>query len=303
MPSLAAYFMRIQLFLTKPIVRFAGIPASRKAQDQLGRLTQRALKEQVRYEDIRFERFEASFAQPRAGQAPDAGVILYLHGGGYTAGMLDYCKAFGGILSVACGLRTLCVAYRLAPEHRFPAALDDAMAAYDYLLEQGYAGRILVAGESAGGGLAFCLGLRLRDEDRPMPCGFIGISPWADLMFSGNSYSNNVRRDPSLCRESLAYYTLMYAAGREDEPYVSPVLGEFSGFPPVLLTVGSEEILFDDAKTLHARIREAGVPAELIVGKGLWHVYPLYGLPESRDAIRRMAKFIWERLDTSGNEA
>lgn len=296
MPSLAARLMRIQLFLTKPIVRFAGIPASRVAQDQLGRLTVRALKEQVAYEDVEFDNFTASFVQPRGGKAPDAGVILYLHGGGYTAGWLDYCRAFGSILAIATGLRTFCVAYRLAPEDRYPAALDDAVAAYDRLLQDGYAGRIVVVGESAGGGLSFCLGQRLLLENKPMPAGVVAISPWADLTLAGGSYQNNVRRDPSLCRESLAYYALMYAAGRETEPLVSPVFGDLSGFPPVLMTAGSEEILLDDARTLHAHLEAAGVPAELIVEKGLWHVYPLYGLPESRRAVKRIAEFIWERL-------
>lgn len=298
MPSFAALFMRVQLFITKPITRFAGIPAARKAQDQLGRLTVRALKERVEYDDIAFEHFMASYAQPKKRQDIGAGVILYLHGGGYTAGGLDYCKAFGGVLTVASGLPTLCVAYRLAPEHRFPAALDDAVTAYDSLLAKGYAPeRIIVAGESAGGGLSFALGLRLRDEGKPLPAGVIGVSPWADLSFTGKSYQNNVRRDPSLRREFLAYNVIMYAAGREDEAYVSPIFGDFSGFPPSLLFAGSEEILLDDARTLQKRLIEGGAAAELIVEKGLWHVYPLYGLPESRKAIARMVEFIDERLE------
>ncbi|MDO4572983.1 MAG: alpha/beta hydrolase [Clostridia bacterium] len=296
MPSLAALFMRLQLHLTKPIVRFAGIPAARLAQDQLGRLTVRALKERVTYEDCAFETFSASFASPKTLVSQDA-VILYLHGGGYTAGGLDYCKAFGGVLAEACGLKTFCVAYRLAPEHRYPAALDDALEAYGRLLAMGWpAERIVVAGESAGGGLSFCLGLRLKSEGRPLPAGFVGISPWADLTFQGASYHNNVRRDPSLCRESLAFYVIMYAAGHEDEPFVSQVLGEFSGFQPSLLYAGGDEILLDDARTLAVRLQAAGAQAELIVENGLWHVYPLYGLPESRRAIRRMAEFIQERL-------
>lgn len=298
MPSFAALFMRMQLFITKPITRFAGIPAARVAQDQLGRLTVRALKERVEYEDIAFEQFMAGFARPKQGQDISEGVILYLHGGGYTAGGLDYCKAFGGVLAVACGLPALCVAYRLAPEHRFPAALDDAVTAYDSLLQKGYAPeRIIVAGESAGGGLSFCLGLRLKAEGKPLPAGFIGVSPWADLSFSGKSYQNNVRRDPTLRSEFLAYNVIMYAAGREDEAYVSPIFGDFSGFPPCLLFAGSEEILLDDARTLQQRLLEGGAKAELIVEKGLWHVYPLYGLPESRKAIARMVTFIEERLE------
>lgn len=298
MPSFAALFMRMQLFITKPITHFAGIPAARVAQDQLGRLTVRALKEQVEYEDVALANCMASFAWPKQQHETAEGVILYLHGGGYTAGGLDYCKAFGGILASAAGIPAFCVAYRLAPEHRFPAALDDAVAAYDCLLEKGFAPeRIIVAGESAGGGLSFCLGLRLKDEGKPMPAGFIGVSPWADLSFTGKSYQNNVRRDPTLRREFLAYNVIMYAAGREDESYVSPIFGNFEGFPPCLLFAGSEEILLDDALTLQKRLLEGGAEAELIVEKGLWHVYPLYGLPESRRAVARMVTFIRERLE------
>ncbi len=297
MPSIAALLMRVQLYLTKPIVRFAGIPASRKAQDQLGRLTVGALKEHVTYEDVPMEHFSACFALPRENADEQAGVILYLHGGGYTAGGPDYSKAFGGILASASGLKTLCAAYRLAPENRYPAALDDAMAAYEYLLMRGCSPkRIILAGESAGGGLCFCLLMRLKSEGRPLPAGVVALSPWADLTLSGASCRNNLYRDPTLCRESLAYYALVYAAGHETEPCVSPIFGDFSGFPPALIMAGSEEILLDDAKTLHRLMTEAGVSSTLDVASGMWHVYPLYGLPESRQAIRRIAAFIQERL-------
>ena len=300
MPSFSALMMKFQMHLAKPIVRFSGIDASRKAQDGLGKISTKALKSLVSFVDIPFERFSASFAEPVDCTARETHVVLYLHGGGYTAGGLDYAKGFGGVLAAATKVSMFCVAYRLAPEHKFPAALDDAMEAYEYLLNLGYSPEnIAFAGESAGGGLIYCLALRCKAEGKPMPGCMLGISPWADLTMSGKSYSNNVLRDPSLCRESLAYYAVVYAAGHEDEAYVSPVFGEFDGFPPSLIFAGGDEILLDDSRTLYKRLQEAGCRAELHVENGMWHVYPLYGTPEGRWAVVKMAEFIRRELHIS----
>lgn len=301
MPSLRANLLKLQLHLAKPIVRFTGIEASRRAQDALGTITSRLLEPAVTYEPVEFDGFEACFAVPQKLQADDR-AILYLHGGGYTAGGLSYCKAFGGVLAMSTGLRALCVAYRLAPEHRHPTALDDAEMAYDRLLSLGYAPEnIAFAGESAGGGLIYCLALRLKQKGKPMPACLVGISPWADLTMGGRSYSNNVLRDPSLCRESLAYYVLVYAAGRETEPTVSPVFGDFHGFPPSLLFAGGDEILLDDSRTLCERLRDAGAEASLHIEPGMWHVYPLYGTPEGKTALQKMTAFLHAALHMEAN--
>ena len=297
MPSFAALFMRMQLFITKPITHFAGIPAARVAQDQLGRMTAEMLKTKVNFESVEFERFAACFAVSTACEAPCDRAVLYLHGGGYTAGGLDYAKGFGALLASQTQVSVFCVAYRLAPEHKFPAAQDDAMAAYQYLLDSGYKPeQIAIAGESAGGGLALSLGLRIRDEEKPLPACIVAISPWADLTLSGSSYNNNVRLDPTLIRESLAYYVIAYAAGHEDEPYVSPVLGDYSGFPPTLLFAGSDEILLSDAKTVYKHLKKANVESKLVVEEGMWHVYPLYGTPEGKRAVLEMSSFIRTRI-------
>lgn len=297
MPSIRAMLMRLNLQLTKPFARFAGIPAARKGQDALGKISASVLKTMVSYRDVPFEGFSCCFATPVECTTADSHIILYLHGGGYTAGELDYARGFGGVLAASTRVNTFCVAYRLAPEHKYPAAVDDAMQAYRYLLGLGYLPEhIAFVGESAGGGLSFCLALRCRDEGMPLPSCIVGISPWTDLTLSGNSYSNNVRRDPSLIRESLAYYALVYAAGKETSPYVSPLHGEFSGFPPTLLFVGGSEILLDDSRSLYQKLLDAGCDATLHVEPHMWHVYPLYGLPESRRAVKMMTEFILERL-------
>ena len=295
--TLGTRLLRMQLRLTKPIARFATIDDARKAQDQLGRMTAEILKTKVSFEPVEFDHFAACFAISNNCVEPCDRAVLYLHGGGYTAGGLDYAKGFGGLLAAQTRVSVLCAAYRLAPEYKFPAAQDDAMDAYQYLLDSGYAPeKIAIAGESAGGGLALSLALRLRDEGKPMPACIVTISPWADLTLSGSSYNNNVRLDPTLIRESLAYYVIAYAAGHEDEAYVSPILGDFSGFPPTLLFAGSDEILLSDAKTVYKRMRKAGVESKLVVEEGMWHVYPLYGTPEGKKALEEMSLFIQTRL-------
>lgn len=297
MPSLDARILKMYLRLAKPLVRFTGIEAARTAQDQLGRITAGRLKTKVSFEPVDTAAFTACFAVSNRCETPCYRAILYLHGGGYTAGGLDYAKGFGGLLAEHTGLSVCCVAYRLAPEHKFPAALEDAEAAYLHLLTSGYRPEhIALAGESAGGGLVFALAQKLRDDGVPLPKCLVAISPWSDLTLSGASYRNNVRRDPTLIRESLAYYVLAYAAGHETEPYVSPVFGDLTGLPSSLLFAGSDEILLDDAKTIHKRLHACGVYSELIVEDGLWHVYPLYGIPESRRALQKITSFIREEL-------
>ena len=295
--TLGTRLLRMQLRLTKPIARFATIDDARKAQDQLGRMTAEILKTKVNYEEVQFEHFPACFAISNVCEAPCDRAVLYLHGGGYTAGGLDYAKGFGGLLAAQTRVSVFCVAYRLAPEHKFPAAQDDAMEAYQYLLDSGYQPEnIAVVGESAGGGLALSLVLRLRDEGKPLPACVVGISPWADLTLSGSSYNNNVRLDPTLIRESLAYYVIAYAAGHEDEAYVSPVLGDYTGFPPTLLFAGSDEILLSDAKGVYRHLKKANVESKLVVEEGMWHVYPFYGTPEGKRALEEMSAFIRSRV-------
>jgi len=295
--TLGTRLLRMQLRLTKPIARFATIDDARKAQDQLGRMTAEMLKTKVSFEPVTFERFTACFAVSNACEEPCDRAVLYLHGGGYTAGGLDYAKGFGALLASRTRVSVFCVAYRLAPEHKFPAAPDDAMEAYQYLLDTGYLPEhIVVAGESAGGGLALSLVLRLRDEGKPLPACVVAISPWADLTLSGSSYNNNVRLDPTLIRESLAYYVIAYAAGHEDEAYVSPALGDYTGFPPTLLFAGSDEILLSDAKSVYRHLKKANVESKLVVEEGMWHVYPLYGTPEGKRALEEMSAFIRSRV-------
>ncbi len=296
--SLATRLLKAQLHLVKPLERFTDFNTMRIAQDQLGRVSAAILGAKVSFNLVEFDAFSACFAVSNACDAACDRAILYLHGGGYTAGGLDYAKGFGALLATQTRLNVFCAAYRLAPEHPFPAALDDAVTAYRYLLDQGYApDRIAVAGESAGGGLSFSLVMRLRDEGLPLPACVVVISPWADLTLSGASYQNNALRDPSLLKEVLEHCVDAYAPGRECEPYVSPVFGDVSGFPPCLLFAGGDEILLSDSVTLQRKLTQAHVRSTIVIEEGMWHVYPLYGTPESKKALEEMSLFIRMELN------
>ena len=182
--ELHAKLIRSQLNFFKPFVASCSLEMTRKGQDKLGELMAALHKREVMAKEHDFGRFQGAWIMPRDERR--SGVVLYLHGGGYTCGGLEYAKGFASTLASECGVRTFCAAYRLAPENPYPAALDDALEAYQYLLKKGYAARqIMLCGESAGGGLIYALCLKLKALGLPLPCGLIGISPWTDLNGTG----------------------------------------------------------------------------------------------------------------------
>ena len=218
--------------------------------------------------------------------------LIYLHGGGFICGNADYAKGFGITLAVRFGVKVFCPAYRLAPENPAPAALEDALTAYCYLLEKGYSSRhITLCGESAGGGLCYALAMKLREKNMPMPAGIIAISPWVDLTASGTSYIENEERDPSLSKERLQFYASLYVEDKKD-PYVSPIFGDFHGMPPSLIFVGGDEVMLSDAETLYQKLTEAGCSAKLQIKPGMWHAYILYGTKESKSDFAMILEFL-----------
>ena len=218
-------------------------------------------------------------------------MILYLHGGGYVAGCLHYARGSASVLATETNRKVLAVAYRLAPEHPFPAAIDDALCAYQYLLDAGYA-RISLVGESAGGGLIFSLCLKLKELGLPQPEKLVGISPWTDLKFTGESHISNRKNDPTLSVRALHVAAEAYAKGQEENPFVSPIYGDLSGLPRSLIFAGSRELLLDDSRMLTELLRKYGCDCELIVEEGLWHVYVLFKIPEARKALKKISAFL-----------
>ena len=293
--ELSAKLVRSQLNFFKPFVAGCSLEVTRKGQDKLGELMSALHKREVLIRDHDFAQFKGAWVMPKDERR--SGVVLYLHGGGYTCGSLDYAKGFAATLASECGVRVFCAAYRLAPEDPYPAAVEDALEAFGYLLKKGFAPRqILLCGESAGGGLIYALCLKLRQLGRELPCGLIGISPWVDLTGSGASYETNRDNDPSLTQELLEFYARCYTTDPTD-PLCSPVLGDLTGLPPSLLFAGGDEILLDDARTLHDRLKEAGCRSRLIIAPERWHAYVLYCLQENMEQdMEEINRFLTQNL-------
>jgi acetyl esterase/lipase len=233
-------------------------------------------------------------------QSLDEPHIFYLHGGGYVMGSPAEYRDFIWRIARVTSARVLCPYYRLAPEHPFPAALDDAVRSYSWLLAQGAAPRRLaIMGDSAGGGLALAMLLRLRDEGLPLPAAAVTLSPWTDLALTGDSMRNNAGADLTLKFERAASFARHYLADAEPRhPYASPLYGDPTGLPPILIQVGSGEILRDDSVRMADKLRAAGSPVEIEIWPRMPHVWQLFArvLPEGRRAIARIGDFVQREM-------
>ena len=225
-------------------------------------------------------------------------VILQLHGGGYMGAVRNAYYVFAGLYNeVSKGMSVLTIDYRVAPENPYPAALEDAVSAYQWLLGQAwFAEDIIVAGDSAGGGLAMALCHYLKDHGMQLPCGIVAMSPWTDLMASGESYDTNYERDPLFgnTRDSLIYNKDYVGDHDPMDAYISPLYGDFRGFPPMLIQVGSYEMLLSDSVSVASKARHQGVKVRLSIYDGMFHIFQMAAkmLPESRKAWAEIGKFI-----------
>lgn len=232
----------------------------------------------------------------RSGPAPER-AILYLHGGGYCVGSPATHRAITGRFAVGCAARVFAADYRLAPEQPFPAALDDAEAAYRGLLAAGFApSRVVVAGDSAGGGLSVALALRLRATGQPLPAALVLFSPWVDLALS--QLSAPAAGDPMIALPWVAECARLYLGGHDPaDALASPVHADLGGLPPVLIQVGSDEVLLNDSRRLDAALRRAGVAAELQEFARCWHDFQANaGILAAADrAMALAAAFVLQR--------
>lgn len=226
--------------------------------------------------------------------------ILYLHGGAYVIGWPSLYRDLTWRIAAAAQATVLCIDYRLAPEHPFPAALDDAVTAYRWLLAQGAEPRhIAIAGDSAGGGLMLATLLRLRDEGTPLPAAAASVSPWTDLALTGESLRLNASKDPMVPVEAADRAVELYLAGADPrDPYASPLYGDPTGLPPTIILTGSDEVLRDDAVRMADKMRAAGCEVELDVVPGMFHGWHLFSrlMRESRVTIARIGAFLQTRI-------
>jgi monoterpene epsilon-lactone hydrolase len=239
----------------------------------------------------------------RPSSARDDAVVLYLHGGGYVIGSPRSHRHLAGAIASAAGMVALLLDYRRAPECPFPAALDDTLAAYHWLLDTGFSPeRVVIAGDSAGGGLTIATLVALRDAGLPRVAAGVCISPWVDLTCSSGSYATKAASDPVVRAAGVAAMARAYLGETDARaPLVSPLYADLRGLPPLLIHVGSEEILLDDAVALAERAKAAGVDATLEVWDQMVHVWHWFlpMLDEAQAAIDRIGEFIGSRVSGS----
>jgi len=225
-------------------------------------------------------------------------VILYLHGGGYVMGSRRTHRELASRIARDASARVLVLEYRLAPEHPFPAAVDDAAEAYRWLRKQGVAASsIAIAGDSAGGGLTLATLLKLRDAGDALPACAVLLSPWTDLDGTGASAQPGGADDPMIPLPALRDMGKIYAQQSTAHPLASPVHANFRGLPPLLIQVGTRELLLDDSTRVADKARAAGVTVRLEVEEGAFHVWQaMPGLPEAAEAVKRIGSFVRERI-------
>lgn len=234
-------------------------------------------------------------------------VILHFHGGVYVMGSVATHRNMAAHLSALAGAPVFLPEYRLAPEHPFPAAVEDACHAYGWVLEQGFAPeRIALSGDSAGGGLVFASMMALRDENAPLPAALASISAWTDLAATGQSLTHNLNDDPMLNGDAVAPAAGIYLSGHDaKDPLASPLYGDLRGLPPCLMMVGASEVLKDDTTRMADRLEKAGVDITLEVWPDVPHIWPVFAgrLPEGKSALKNISGFFQAHWSKTGSKA
>jgi monoterpene epsilon-lactone hydrolase len=292
MTSLQANLLKTYLRLFSPPHPTLDVPRERRDLESLAKLFKPLGA--IQAEAIDAGGIPAEWITPQ--DYAEQRTLLYLHGGSYNAGSINTHRSIAANFAIFSRARALIIDYRLAPEHPFPAALEDAAAAYTWLLGQGHAPQhIALVGDSAGGGLVLCLLLHLRDEALPLPAAAVCLSPWTDLAGTGKSARTNARSDIVINAENGLRCAEVYLAGADPcNPLASPLYADLRGLPPLLLQVGSDEILLSDSTELARLAKAAGVEVTLDIWTGMQHVwqYAASIIPEGRRAIQQAATFI-----------
>ncbi len=263
----------------------------RLGQEALGRLLTPPIG--FSWEPFAVDGIPAAWVRPEGGHDRSK-MILYCHGGGYTSGTLGYARLLASRMALATGYEVLAFQYRLAPEHTYPEALEDARLIWEYLMFLGWGAReIILAGDSAGGNLALELALDLRNAQRMLPSRLILFSPWTDMTATADSYTECADKDPLLTREYIEAVREAYAPGADwNEACYSPLFADLRGLPPTLIQVGGREILRDDSTRLYQKLQEAQVPAVLQTWPDMWHVFQMFPLKAAGEAMEQMAQFL-----------
>ncbi len=304
MPSLISHFYRFILRRASIFGKAGETIVERRARlDKAARFLKTPPGVTIRPEDA--SGVPAEWTIPPG--APDDSALLYIHGGAWTIGSPRTHRAMVSQIALAAGVKALSIDYRLAPEHPFPAALEDCLAAYHWLLEQGIpATKIVLAGDSAGGNLTLATLLALRDFSKgkgtfpskasdPLPAAAVCLSPATDLASTGESVRSRANVEV-LLRNTRGGNAITHYTGDQDvhNPLISPLYGDLHGLPPILIHVGDHEILLNDSTRFVERARAAGVDAQVVVWPAMWHVFQMHAprMPEARESIQQIAAFI-----------
>jgi len=297
MPSWQSSFFDRYLRIAKPRAVDAGTDIAELRRqytylsDRFGAVPRDGVFEQVTLGPVKGEWVKTKNSSPSR-------LILYFHGGGYISGSPESHRALIAKLAHASEASVFAVAYRLAPEFAFPAAVRDGIDAYRQLIARGLpTSSIVLAGNGSGGGLAFSVLLAIRNAGLPMPAGCLAMSPWADLTLSGWSVMQNVRNDTALSWELLFVSARHYLKkSPASDPYASPIFAGFKDFPPIMVHAGSLEMLRDDASRIGDRAAEAGVPVSVEIYDGMQHVFQANShVPEARVSLQRLGQFVRQK--------
>lgn len=275
------------------IVENPDIEKHRQSQDTLGSILGNT--RDIHYRELNIAGLYAEWVSVNRAHMKKY-VILHCHGGGYSTGSSLYARTLTSKLAESTSMDVLCFDYRLAPEHPYPAATEDAMKVWDYLMLLGYGARdIILTGDSAGGNLALSLVLKLKEQGRLLPRGIVLMSPWTDLTSSGKSFETKAEVDPVLDRDYIDRMVAAYAPDMDlKQPLISPLFGDFEGFPPVYIQAGENEILLSDSLRLHQALVDANVSVKMDTYKGMWHVFQMSPVKAAREAMDKNAEFIYD---------
>ncbi len=275
------------------LIENVDIEKHRHSQDQVGTLLGNVKDVLIR--NVQIQDMEAEWVSVERAHMKKY-IILYCHGGGYSTGSRLYARTLTTKLATSTSMDVLCFDYRLAPENPYPSALEDALKAWDYLMLLGYGARdVIVAGDSAGGNMAMTLVLKLKEMGRILPRGLVLMSPWTDLTSSGKTHQTRAEVDPVLDADYLEKMIQNYAQDEDlSNPFISPLFGDLTGFPPVYIQVGDNEVLLSDATMLHKKLVSLNVSAKLDIFKGMWHVFQMSPLKTAYDAMEKNAEFIFD---------
>lgn len=265
----------------------------RQSQDAIGAMMSNT--KAVSYREFKIDDIDAEWVSVNRAHMKKY-ILLHCHGGGYSTGSRIYARTLTAKLAESTSMDVLCFDYRLAPEHPYPAAAEDAMKVWNYLMLLGYGARdIILTGDSAGGNLALSLTLKLKQEGRLLPRGLVLMSPWTDLTSSGQSFESKAELDPVLNKAYIDRMVEAYAGEQElKNPLVSPLFGDFEGFPPTYIQVGENEILLSDSERLHQAFVDANVSVRMDMYPGMWHVFQMSPVKAARAAMDKNAEFIYD---------